>query len=29
MAYVHWKYEVAPIVVDSSLRKQRTRELPD
>jgi hypothetical protein len=29
MAYVHWKYDVAPIVVDQAPLKRRTRELPD
>ena len=29
MAYVQWKYDVAPIVADSYLPKQTIRELPD
>ena len=29
MAYVQWKYDVAPIVVDLPLLKHTTRELPD
>jgi hypothetical protein len=29
MAYVHWKYEVAPIVVDPPALKHKQRELPD
>ncbi len=29
MAYVQWKYEVAPIVVDPPPLKNRRRELPD
>jgi hypothetical protein len=29
MAYVHWKYEVAPIVVDPPAPKHKRRELPD
>jgi hypothetical protein len=29
MAYVQWKYDVAPIVVDQPPIKYKTRELPD
>jgi hypothetical protein len=29
MAYVQWKYEVAPIVVDLPPLKHKRRELPD
>ena len=29
MAYVQWKYEVAPIVVDPTTLKHKMRELPD
>jgi len=29
MAYVQWKYDVAPIVVDPPMPKQKRRELPD
>ena len=29
MAYVQWKYDVAPIVVDQPPLKYKTRELPD
>ena len=29
MAYVHWKYEVAPIVVDPPALEHKRRELPD
>ena len=29
MAYVQWKYDVAPIVVDLPPLKYKTRELPD
>lgn len=29
MAYVQWKYDVAPIVVDLPPLKLKTRELPD
>ena len=29
MAYVQWKYEVAPIVVDLPPLRQKMRELPD
>lgn len=29
MAYVQWKYEVAPIVGDPPPPKQKIRELPD
>lgn len=29
MAYVQWKYDVAPIVVDPPPLKYRGRELPD
>lgn len=29
MAYVQWKYDVAPIVVDPPPLKYRRRELPD
>ena len=29
MAYVQWKYDVAPIVVDLPPLKPRSRELPD
>jgi hypothetical protein len=29
MAYVHWKYDVAPIVVDPPPLKHKGRELPD
>jgi hypothetical protein len=29
MAYVQWKYEVAPIVGDPPPPKQNIRELPD
>ncbi len=29
MAYVQWKYDVAPIVVDPPPPKQKIRELPD
>jgi hypothetical protein len=29
MAYVQWKYDVAPIVVDLPPLKPKSRELPD
>jgi hypothetical protein len=29
MAYVQWKYDVAPIVVDLPPIKHKNRELPD
>ena len=29
MAYVQWKYDVAPIGVDPLMPKQKNRELPD
>lgn len=29
MAYVQWKYDVAPIVVDPSTFTHKRRELPD
>lgn len=29
MAYVQWKYDVAPIVGDPQPPKQKNRELPD
>ena len=29
MAYVQWKYDVAPIVVDVPPLKHKSRELPD
>jgi hypothetical protein len=29
MAYVQWKYDVAPIVADQPPIKYKTRELPD
>ncbi len=29
MAYVQWKYDVAPIIVDTPTLKHKSRELPD
>jgi hypothetical protein len=29
MAYVQWKYDVAPIIVDPPTLKHKSRELPD
>jgi hypothetical protein len=29
MAYVQWKYEIAPIIVDLPPLKHKSRELPD